>query len=384
VPTEDAIRALRAAELPLLEAQAYLDHATVGPIPLRHVRAATEVLERLGAGGPTASEGTRLLEAARGVAAGLLRTEPGRIALLRSTSEGLGLVAGGLDWRDGDEVVLYERDFVGCLAPFLRLRDRGVRIRWIPDRSDRFDLADVEALLTPRTRAVCVSVVNRSHGMRAPVEELGALCRERGIWLALDAAQAMGVLDLDAERIGADVIAAHGYKFLCSGFGLAVVCCSERAVDELDVPLIGWKNAALGREHELALVPAGAARRFEPTMSSLPALAGLGASLGLLNELEPGERERRAIRLATVAAEGLAEAGYEVAGAKRTAERSTLVAARREGVDPERVAGALRAEGIACCAVDGVLRVSVHAFNTADDVERLLEAVPRAERSARR
>src|SRR5262245_56869015 len=112
MPADAAIAALRSEELPLLDRVAYLDYATVGPIPRSHARAAAEVLDRLAEHGPTAGEGTQLLEAVRAEAALLLHSEPSRVALLKSTSEGLALLAEGLDWRPGDEVVLYEREFV--------------------------------------------------------------------------------------------------------------------------------------------------------------------------------------------------------------------------------------------------------------------------------
>ncbi|MGL6279900.1 MAG: aminotransferase class V-fold PLP-dependent enzyme, partial [Gaiella sp.] len=235
-----------------------------------------------------------------------------------------------------------------------------------------------------RTRAVAVSLVSRSHGTRAQVEELGALCRERGIWLALDAVQAMGVLDLDAPAIAADVIAAHGYKFLCSGFGLALVHCSPRAVAELAPPLVGWQNASMDETSELAVVPDQEARRFEPTMPSLALLAGTSASLALLNELDPAERADRALGLAGTIRTLLLDRGYAPVGSERPEEASTLVAVRHPRLDAERLVAALGAERVRCAAVDGALRLSAHALNTTSDVGALLEALPRAERSAGR
>lgn len=371
--TDRVVAELRATELEVTHGRTYLDHATFGPPPRCHVRAACEVLERTARDGLDGTSGSALLEEVRAEAATLLHGEARHVALLKSTSEGLGLLAQGLDWRAGDEVVVIEHEFAGCVAPFLHLRERGVGVQAVADRGrDRFDLADVEALLTTRTRAVCLSLVNRSHGMRAPVEAIGELCRERGIWLAVDAAQAMGVLDLDARAIGADVLAAHGYKFLCSGFGLAVTHCSERALTELTVPQVGWKNA------ELVDAPAGAAdaRRFESTMPSLPLLAGMGASLRLLNGFDPVERERRAVALAVAAADGLEARSYALRSSRRPGEGSSLVAARHPSLGQEEVVRELRAAGVACAGVDGALRVSTHFFNTAEDVEALLAALP--------
>src|SRR5579885_2931948 len=117
----------------------------------------------------------------RAAAARLLNASADNLALLRSTSEGVSLAANGIDWKPGDEVILYEREFIGAITPWLALADRGVKVVVIPDRGRyRFELEDVEALLSPRTRAICVSLVNNVTGFRAPIEAIGKLCAERG------------------------------------------------------------------------------------------------------------------------------------------------------------------------------------------------------------
>ena len=149
----------------------------------------------------------------------------------------MGLVASGLAWRPGDEVIVPDHEFEGCVAPFVNLRDVTLRLagqRQIPD------------LVGERTRAVALSVVDRVTGALAPIEAIAAACREHDVWLALDAAQAMGVLDLDAPSLGADVVSAHGYKFLLSGFGLAPTYCSDRALAELRVPVRAGRTPASG------------------------------------------------------------------------------------------------------------------------------------------
>jgi selenocysteine lyase/cysteine desulfurase len=371
VLSDDAIQRLRVEEFAVTGRFAYLDYATFGPLPSCHVRAAFEALEQL-RDGLGEQEGVRALDATRDQAAMLLGCDSTRIALLKSTSEGLGLVAEGLDWREADEVVVYEREFVGCLAPFLRLRSQGVVVRTVTDRGrSRFELDDVVEAVTPRTRAVCVSVVNRSHGMRAPVEALGALCRERGIWLALDAAQAMGVTDLDVERIGADIVAAHGYKFLCSGFGLAVTYCSERATAELRVPQVGWSNAELEG-------PSSDASRFESTMCSIPLLAGMRESLRLLNGVEGTERERRAVAAIDMIAAGLVERGYQLVSSRLPEERSALLVARHPTVTGDEIVSRLRAGGVICTPVDGAFRISAHFTTTRADVDRFFDVLPHA------
>jgi len=171
----------------------YLDNATLGPPPARHVRAVTAFLERMSTEGlddlfAISDEG---VDAVRSKAASLLNADPSHVFFVCSTSHGVGVVAEGLSWRDGDEVVLYELDHPAGVFPWLNLADRGVKVRFIKDRGRfGFDVDDVREMLSPRTRVVCVSLVNFAHGARADVEEIAEICRAGGVWFVVDAVQA--------------------------------------------------------------------------------------------------------------------------------------------------------------------------------------------------
>ena len=345
-PTDEAIESLRRDEFPFAGERVYLDFATFGPPPMRAVRAAAERLERDAREGSLGLEGSALLEAVRGELATLLHCTSRSVCLLTSTSEGMNLVAAGLDWHAGDEVLVYEYEFEGCLAPFLQLP--GVTVVRAPRP------AEIPQLVGGRTRAVALSLVDRVTGARAPVEEIAAACREHGAWLALDAAQAIGVLDRDPQRLGADVVSAHGYKFLLSGFGLAPTYCSDRALAELRVPRRGWKNADAGQE---------SAARFEPTMFPLPVLAGMLESLRLLNSFDAPERERRALAAARSIAQGL----------DLPQPDSSLVSLPHDSSDA--LVARLREAGIVAAAVGDRVRLSTHFVTTQEDVDRLLERI---------
>ncbi len=365
------VEALRESEFPVTHECAYLDHATFGPLPASNVRAATEALAALSRPDATALGGTALLDSVRSEAATMLHCEPARVALLKSTSEGLGLLAQGLDWGAGDEVIVHADDFWGCLAPFVDLKRLGLRLRFLPNTGA------IETLVTPRTRAVVLSMVDRATGTRAPVEAIGALCRERGLWYALDAAQALGVSKVDALALGADIVAAHGYKFLASGFGVALTYCSPRALEQLRVPQVGWKNSTLtATESSLLLEHPETAERFESTMPSLPVLAGMAESLRLLNSVDDVVRQRRAVALIQSVADELRRRGFEVVSSAEPDEASALVCARHRVLPAEAVARDLRAAGVAVGVADDCFRVSAHFYNTADDTNALLAALP--------
>ena len=294
------IESLRRSEFPLTESCAYLNHAGTGPLPRRHVAAASAFLAACCEGKPptTLAQSEIQLSALRGRAGALMSAGAEDIAVLSHTTQALALVPLALDWQEGDEVITFEKDYPSIVFSLMRLRRLGVKLRFIPDRGGRFELEDLRALLTPRTRLISLSLVNFVTGFRAPIEEIGALCRERGIWLVVDAVQALGAIRVHARDLGADILAAHGYKHLLSGYGVALCYCSPRARQELDITIPAWPGTMANADPSAMLdyegaVFTGDARRFEPAVPNFAGLFGANESLQLLLDVGPAAIERR-------------------------------------------------------------------------------------------
>jgi selenocysteine lyase/cysteine desulfurase len=377
--------AIRAREFPIMQSRIYLDNAGRGPLPRSHVTAAEAFLrdmsERMSPG-----DSAVLLDATRERAARLLNCAEEDIALLSTTSQGLNLVPGGLDWRAGDEVVLYEMDHPTDIYAWLNLADRGVTARFVKDQGGRYDADDVERLIGPRTRAVCLSLVNYGTGFRAPMEAIGEICRRRGVWLVVDAIMALGALRVDAQAIGADVISAHGYKFLLSGFGAAICYCSARARSELRVAEVGYKAMEQVRSYGEVqpdfpamagekLAFAASARRFEAGTQALAMVAGMQATLELFLMAGTAAIERRVLALAAELVEGLQARGYSVAGSLRPAERSAIVSFIRDGQDVGELSRRLTERAIGHHILHRRIRLSPHLYNNPGDVAAALAAL---------
>jgi cysteine desulfurase/selenocysteine lyase len=384
-PAAPDFAAIRIREFPIIATGSYLNNAARGPMPRAHVTASEGLLhdmsERMSPG-----DSAVLIDATRARAARLLNCGVEDVALLATTSQGVNLVPGGLDWRAGDEVVLYEMDHPTDIYAWLNLADRGVTIRFVKDRGGRYEAEDVKRLIGPRTRAVCLSLVNYGHGFRAPIEAIGEICRRRGVWLVVDAIMALGALRVDAPTIGADIVSAHGYKFLLSGFGVAICYCSARARSELRVAEVGYKamegameyanqqpdfTAMVGRQPAFAAT----ARRFEAGTQALVMVAGMQATLDLMLSVGVEEIERRVLCLAGQVVEGVLEKGYRVAGSTRPGERSAIVSFTREGIDIAELSRRLTAKRIHHHVLHQRIRLSPHFYNNADDVEAAMAAL---------
>jgi selenocysteine lyase/cysteine desulfurase len=264
--------------------------------------------------------------------------------------------------------------------PWRNLVRRGVELKLIADRGrQRFELADVAALMTPRTRVVCLELVNFGNGFRAPIGQIAKLCHERGAWLVVDATQAAGALSIDVRELGCDVLVAHGYKFMMAGWGTAISYFAPHARERLQVPEPGWKSVQKLPSPSLvdySVDFAAEARRFEPGIPDMVSIFGTEAVIDLMTEIGTRHIEDSVLAYGTEVASALEQRGWSVASSMRTGERSGIISAQKAAVDMERLYAQLVRQHVACAVREGRLRVSFHCYNDRSDLDRLLACLP--------
>jgi len=202
-------------EFPVRRSLVYLNHAAVAPLPRRVADAMQAYVENVRDRG--AADWRRhfaAIDTTREKAARLVGAAPGEIAFLPNTSWCANLVALAFPWSEGDNVVTDDMEFPSNAWPWRALEARGVECRIAASREGRVTADDVAAKIDARTRVVAVSWVAFHNGWVYPVEEIGALCRERSILLFVDAIQGLGALEMDAPRMGVGVLAADSHKWL--------------------------------------------------------------------------------------------------------------------------------------------------------------------------
>ena len=273
-------------EFPIREHCLFLDHAAVCPLP----RPVAEAMRRRIAdqertGYDAYKEWRNNHLACRHLGSQLIGCSPEDITIVRSTSEGLSLIAEGLVWKKGEQVLVGEEEFAANVAPWLHLARKGVKVVRYPQPDGRIDPDQIARLMTAKTRLVAVSWVAVHTGWIAPLAQIGGLCRDRGCRLVVDAIQGLGVLPLDMAQIGADAVVADGHKWLLGPEGAGLMATTPELRSQLHPVLSGWRNVRLepGDFFLDRLTYLEDGRRFEPG-------AGNG---GLLSRLGPADRGDR-------------------------------------------------------------------------------------------
>jgi selenocysteine lyase/cysteine desulfurase len=324
-------------------------------------------------------EDARIATAARvrGQVAVLLGAHVDDITFTRGTTDGLGLVAAGLDWNEGDVVVLPAHDHPSTELPWRARADVGVSVVRTVDIGEggvSVDaVADALDRAEGRARVVALSWVQADTGRRADVAALAALAHDRGALLCLDAIQGAGVVPCDLGAWGVDAAALGTQKWLMGPHGLGVAAITAELRDRLRVAAPG--RASVVDVAETPLTYVDSARRFEGGSINHGAIGALGASLELLLAAGIEDVWAWVKDLTERLVDGLDDLGIDVAAVPRGDEAAAIVTVPIPDASAEDAVARLAAEGVVASARGGGVRLAPHGWNTPDDVDVVLAEV---------
>jgi len=375
----DAIRAL----FPVTEKYVYLNHAAVSPLSTRVREAMTRLVDDVTLNGSVNyDDWLAVYERARHSAARLVNARPSEIAFMRNTSDAISTVANGIKWRAGDNLVTDNVEFPANVYPWMRVAEKhAVTIKKAEERDGRIDADELLALVDERTRVVTISWVQFASGFRSDIQRIGRFCRERGVFFFIDAIQALGGLQLDVERDSVDAFAADAHKYLLGPEGVAVMYVSERVLDQIEPTVVGWTSVKGFEQFAHAALDyhldyRQGALRFECGTLNTVGVYGVGAAVDLFLEVGPATVEAYLLDLSDYLAEQLSSKGYNVVSSRRAGERSGIVCCTHPRHTPSRLYQLLLERRVITAPRLGRLRLSAHFYNTRNDVDALIAALP--------
>ena len=368
--------ALRCREFPVSGDKVYLAHAGVSPVPACVERAVVSAVSA--AARDDQEEGlSTLLRQTRTRASELLGADPGEVALIGPTTTGISAVAAGLDWQEGDEVLIYQDDFPVNVYPWQALESRGVTVRRLstPALGEITPELLVEQL-TAKTRLVALASCHFVSGYRIDHDAIGRLLRERDVLFCLDAIQTLGAFPTTVEHV--DFLAADAHKWLLGPCAAGVFYVRRDLQDRLVPQAFGWNNVRCPNYvAQETMNLRSDARRYEAGSFNILGIAGLNAALGLLLEVGIDAIAADLTTKRTGLAAALQAKGYEVFFPEGQ-QTGGITSCWREGMDMKVVGERLAAENIIASVRgdrDGrdYLRFSPHFYNTSSDLGLALE-----------
>lgn len=372
-------------EFPVLSEVIYLDNAATTQTPIRVVEAICDFFyEYAGNYGRgthrLARETTRVCEESRERLATFLGAYPEQVIWTGNTTGAINLVAQGLTWKRGDEILCSALEHHSNLLPWLALKKRGVSISIIPHEEGYINPDAVSELITPKTRLVAVTQMSNVTGTIQQVDEIGDIIHDAGGLLLVDGAQSLGHLPVDITNM--DFLAIAGHKGLLGPQGIGSLYADDPEI--LTASQFGGGTVSKVSLEEVVLRKPPA--RFEPGTPNIPGIIGLGPAIEMVEELGTEAIRCHEEELGTILYDGLSGIdGISVFNP----HASPVISFGAEGIHPDLlgrklddIAAICVRSGMHCAeplsrsyAEHGTVRASVACYTTKEEVETLIETL---------
>ncbi|WMY10976.1 aminotransferase class V-fold PLP-dependent enzyme [Paraburkholderia phenoliruptrix] len=363
-------------QFPVTKRMLYLDSAHQTPLSL-HVRDALTafISEGYETAGPK-PVWLRRVEQTRANVAQFFNASSSEIAFVKNTSEGLNIAANAVPLTAGDNVLLIEGDHPNNAYAWLNLKRKGVEVRFVPLNDNEIATAETfEPYVDERTKVITLSHVTFHAGQVHDVAGVGKLCKDRGLYLVVDAMQSVGVIPIDVKALNISVLAAGTHKGLLVPQGLGVLYVAD-GLNELKPAYLAMSSMAnppadyIARADDLAV--RDDALRFEYGNVNLPDLHALDAAINLIQDVGVAEIQKHVMALGDRLLGHLDALGIAVVGPREAGRRNHIYVLQ---LPVEQWADYFSRNNVRVSPERGGIRISLAMFNTVEDIERLVAVI---------
>jgi selenocysteine lyase/cysteine desulfurase len=361
-------------EFPVTQDYIYLDHAASAPLPKRVLDASNRVNEEKYYGDIFWDKWEALVEDTRKTIARFINAHSDEIALIPNTSEGISIVANGIPWKKGDNIVTSNLEFPSNLIPWqVQAMKHKVQIRIVKaGQNGELKIEDFAEKIDEKTKVVAISHVQYSNGFKTNLRELSKLVHSKSAYLVTDAVQSLGQMPVDVKNLGVDFLATSGYKWLLSPMATGFLFVKKDLIEKIGLSIVGYRSAEKMQDFSFRKFnPAKTARRFEHGQLNFSGFAGMNESFRMLEGVNIRKIERRIFNLTDQIIDNIKEMkNLEIDSCLLPDHRSGIIKLKCK--NPEKVNGMLRRKGVVISVRDKGLRISPHFYNTPEEIEKFL------------
>ena len=372
---------LRQQEFPVIKDSLFLAHAGVTILPRRVTHTMQDYLEQCSLRMQEYPEAWHAVNETRVVAAQLIGAKASEISLIGPTSVGLSLVANGLPWQAGDEVISYLDDYPANVYPWSDLERHGVVLKRLqPASLGEITPELVEAALTPKTKLVALASCHFQSGYRIEIDRIGRMLRERGVLFCLDAIQTVGAFETRVDHV--DFLSADSHKWMLGPMSAGIFFVREALQEMLRPSLLGSWNVSSPNfiaQEEIAFERGG--RRYEPGALNISGILGMKAGIELIQEIGLPAISAQLLKLKARLHVGLQPQGFTFLGPEpQSSHASGITTVQHPQRSLEEVAKHLNEQSITPSlrhnrAGKPLLRFSPHFYNTEAEMDRVAEVI---------
>lgn len=372
---------------PIKDSYVYLAHCGVSPLYTGALKKEQKMARgHQEKGGILFSRYNEILNSLRATAAKLFKTSPDNLAFVKNTSEGMNMIANGYRFQEGDQIITYMNEYPANYYPWKLQERRSVELVLLSDgninapvpggKPGGWSIADLEVLVTKRTRILALSHVQFTSGFAVDLKELGEFCQRHGIDLVIDAAQSLGALPVYPEEYNISAVVSSGWKWLMGPVGTGLMYTSPAFRNRLRDVMVGAELMVQGTDYlDHSWHPHHTAKRFEYSTSPITLAAALeGCITELALRYTPEKISAELFRLQDLVVDLLDRDRFTPLLFPRH-PRSTILSLICKNHDPEKIEEALINKNIICTSRGGYLRVAPHFYNTEEEIQKAVSTL---------
>jgi len=377
-------------DFPVTKKKIYMNCGSFAPMPLSTIKSITDFLVRCSEDGPDSTSVqefiTSLMKELRILLSQFINCEPEEIVFTQSTTEGLNIVASGIEWKKQDLIIarggLHEH--YANYFPWLNISKKfGVKLEEITiDNKGFFDLDMIDKIAkSNNAKLITLSHVLYNNGAIMPVEEVGKIAKRYNMLYSIDAAQSLGTVSVDVKKIGCDFLAFPGFKWICGPPGIGVFYCKRESAELLTPQYIGGESAIITEENNL--VYTDSPQKFQTGFRNYVGIAGLASSLKYIQRLGINTIRKMNMKVANEIIEQLKTiSGVSIFGPEDEKLRTSIVSFALDSINPKNMVATLQERGIIVAERDVVgggrkkaVRASPHFFNVSNEGSEFVENI---------
>ncbi|HIC15570.1 MAG TPA: aminotransferase class V-fold PLP-dependent enzyme [Gemmatimonadetes bacterium] len=376
-------------QIPVCQNMTYVNTGWSGPSPFSVVKAIKDRLDLEMNQGPTTSEvyqaGRDIQANIKTAMADLINASVDELCVTRNTTEGLNIVMNGLTWEEGDEIITCDLEHSSVLIPsYYQQHRHGAVVKVLqfnPNENRESILEKISDAITDRTKMVFLSHVEYSTGLRMPVKEIRQLTKSREIFMLLDGAQSAGHIALDMKDLDCDFYSIPGQKWLLGPEGVGALYIRQDLISQVQPTFVAGRSS-LSPGNPYGFEPnVESMDKFLLTSTSVALQAGALEAIRFVNDPGVAAIEERGLDLSTILKQALVDVpGINLLSPMDRQDSTGLVSLTVDGMTPEEAVNRLWQEHRIVCrqvSFPPGLRISLHFFNTEEEVEQVVEALKR-------
>lgn len=355
----------------------YLNHAAVSPWPVRTAKAVKQFADENVINGATNYLAWLDVESRLRTQIKDLLNAPSAddISLLKNTSEALSVVACGIEWHQGDNIVSTDQEFPSNRIVWEAQAQHGVELRKVDVMTDESPESCLINVCDERTRVMAISSVQYGSGLKLDLEKLGQFCRDNDIYYCVDAIQSIGAHKIDIQAIKADFVMADAHKWMCGPEGIALFYCRAEIREKLKLNQFGWHMVEEHGDYtRQSWSPANNARRFECGSPNMLGIHALSASLSLFEDIGIDNVESSILNKTSYLIDKLNNlSDIELLTPASEHRRAGIVTFKITGKEMTELYARLMNNKVICANRMGGIRFSPHFYTGIDIIDNSIE-----------